>query len=229
MAEYSDPNRKGFKLRGAPMKRNFGIGKPGAPNDKTVNAYTQQSDDATLTTSTNTTSNPSTTNTFVDDNSAGMGGGNTTVPPVTTDNTSSNTSENESYLDKNNINKDGTKNLPERNDGLKGGLLDNWIRKNQGKSFREILGLSKEQIAARKAKKNAKIEAARLAVGSGTETLKQAKLVTRSNKKENRKKKREIRKAKRDKKRLAIYRKKNPVTGKEAINLVTDGGNKSLV
>ena len=186
-----------YRMKGAPMKRNFGIGKPGAPS----------------------------TGEFVEDNSAGFATNNNTNenagivnPPPVVDNNAA-TETNESYLDKEGINKDGTSKLPERNDGLKGGLLDNWIRKNQGKSFREILGLSKEQIAERKANKNAKIEAAKSAVGSGTETLKQAKLVERNRKKTNRKAKRKIKKDAKDKKKLVEYRKKNPVRGKEAINL----------
>ena len=83
-------------------------------------------------------------------------------------------------------------------------------------------------IKNKKAKKAAKVAEAREAVGSGTETLKQAKLVTRANKKADKQAKKDIKKAKRDKKKLAKYRKKNPVRGKEAINLVTGGGNKSL-
>lgn len=173
-----------YRMKGAPMKRNFGIDKPGVPN----------------------------TGEFVDDVSAGFATNNTsntnagivTPPPVVDNNAATET--NESYLDKEGINKDGTSKLSERNDGLKGGLLDNWIRKNQGKSFREVLGLSKEQIAKRKAEKNAKIEVAKSAVGSGTETLKQAKLVDRNTKKVNRKTKRKTKKDARDQEKLVKYK-----------------------
>jgi hypothetical protein len=80
-----------------------------------------------------------------------------------------------------------------------------------------------------KAKKEKSLADAKAAVGSGSETLKQAKLVEKNRKKTNRKAKSDIKKAKRDKKKLAEYRKKNPVRGKEAVDLVTGGGNKSLV
>jgi|21_taG_2_1085346.scaffolds.fasta_scaffold02153_13 hypothetical protein len=80
-----------------------------------------------------------------------------------------------------------------------------------------------------KAKKAKSLADAKAAVGSGSETLKQAKLVERNRKKTDRKAKSDIKKAKRDKKKLAKYRKKNPVRGKEAVDLVTGGGNKSLV
>ncbi len=199
-----------YRMKGAPMKRNFGIGAPKLDDPSEVNPYTQDTDQSTLTSS---SSNSSTSDNFVEDTSAGISTNNTTTNTTPTE-TKTETPSESTY------NKDGTKKDTGRRDGLSGGLLDNWIRKNQGKSFREILGLSKEQIAARKAKKEAKIEAARTAVGSGTETLKQAKLVTRANKKNNRKKKKEIKKAKRNKIRLKKYREKNPVTGKEAINLL---------
>ena len=71
-----------------------------------------------------------------------------------------------------------------------------------------------------KAKKAKRVEGARTAVGSGTETLKQAKLVKRANERDARKAK----KAAKDKAKLAKWRKKNkkakdtnvpPVTDKE--------------
>lgn len=74
----------------------------------------------------------------------------------------------------------------------------------------------------RKTKKAEKLDSAKTAVGSGTETLKQAKLVERNRKKTDRKAKSDIKKAKKDKLKLAKYRKKNPVRGKEAINLLAN-------
>ena len=102
--------------------------------------------------------------------------------------------------------------------------VDRWI----GKPIMEVLGLSKKQREARKAKKAQRIEDAKKAEGEGTETYKQAKLVKRAKKKEDRKARRDIKRAERDRKKLAKFREKNPVTGKEAIDLVTSGGDKSL-
>ena len=118
---------------------------------------------------------------------------------------------------------DKTDATPPPKDEEKG--IDRWI----DKPIMEVLGLAKKQREARKAKKAERVEEAKTAVGSGTETLKQAKLVERNRKKADRKAKSDIKKAKRDKKKLVEYRKKNPVRGKEAISLVTGGGNKSLV
>ena len=102
--------------------------------------------------------------------------------------------------------------------------VDRWI----DKPIMEVLGLSKKQREARKAKKAQRIEDAKKAEGEGTETYKQAKLVKRAKKKEDRKARRDIRRAEIDRKKLAKFREKNPVTGKEAIDLVTSGGDKSL-
>ena len=78
-----------------------------------------------------------------------------------------------------------------------------------------------------KAKKAERLSSAKEAVGSGTETLKQAKTVERNRRKTDTKAKRNIKKAKKDKKKLAEYRKKNPVRGKEAINAFANQTNKS--
>ena len=102
--------------------------------------------------------------------------------------------------------------------------VDRWI----DKPIMEVLGLSKKQREARKAKKAQRIEDAKKAEGEGIETYKQAKLVKRAKKKEDRKARRDIKRAERDRKKLAKFREKNPVTGKEAIDLVTSGGDKSL-
>ena len=95
-------------------------------------------------------------------------------------------------------------------------------------AFKSIRKGVKNIKAKRKTKKAEKLDSAKTAVGSGAETLKQAKLVEKNRKKTDRKAKKEIKKAKKDKLKLAEYRKKNPVRGKEAIKLAT-GGNKSLV
>ena len=79
----------------------------------------------------------------------------------------------------------------------------------------------------RKAKKAERLTSAKEAVGSGTETLKQAKTVERNRRKTDAKAKRNIKKAKKDKKKLAEYRKKNPVRGKEAINALANQTKKS--
>ena len=99
--------------------------------------------------------------------------------------------------------------------------IDRWI----DKPIMEVLGLTKKQREARKERKAQKIADAKKAEGEGTETLKQAKLVKRAKKREDRALKRKIK----DQEKLKKFREKNPVTGKEAINLVTDGGNRSLV
>ena len=78
-----------------------------------------------------------------------------------------------------------------------------------------------------KAKKAERLTSAKEAVGSGTETLKQAKTVERNRRKTDAKAKRNIKKAKKDKKKLAEYRKKNPVRGKEAINAFANQTKKS--
>tara|TARA_R100001594_G_scaffold84417_1_gene118938 strand:+ start:51 stop:686 length:636 start_codon:yes stop_codon:yes gene_type:complete len=88
--------------------------------------------------------------------------------------------------------------------------IDRWI----DKPIMEVLGLTKKQREARKAKKAQRIEDAKKAESEGTETLKQAKLVKRAKKRENRLAKKAIK----DKQKLAKWREKNPVTGKEAIN-----------
>tara|TARA_R110000737_G_scaffold102862_1_gene136246 strand:- start:1272 stop:1994 length:723 start_codon:yes stop_codon:yes gene_type:complete len=182
-----------YRMKGAPMKRNFGIDKPGVPNTG------EFVDDVSAGFATNNTSN---TNAGIVTPPAS-----TVTPPASTSfEDLSNDEKKQSYYEQAGVNPDGTKKLSERNDGLKGGLLDNWIRKNQGKSFREVLGLSKEQIAKRKAEKNAKIEVAKSAVGSGTETLKQAKLVDRNTKKVNRKTKRKTKKDARDQEKLVKYK-----------------------
>ena len=69
-----------------------------------------------------------------------------------------------------------------------------------------------------KAKKAEKLASAQEAVGSGTETLKQAKTVDRNRKKTANKAKKKAKSDAKDKKKLAEYREKNPVRGKEAIN-----------
>ena len=80
--------------------------------------------------------------------------------------------------------------------------IDRWI----DKPILEVLGLTKKQREARKEKRAAKVEEARKAEGEGTETLKQAKLVKRDNKRKARAEKRKAR----DKEKLAKFRKKNP-------------------
>ena len=76
-----------------------------------------------------------------------------------------------------------------------------------------------------KTKKAKRVSEAKTAEGEGTETLKQAKLVKRAKKKEDKKLKSKIK----DQKKLKKYRKKNPVTGKEAISKVTNQNSKKLV
>mgnify|MGYP003128566142 FL=1 len=79
----------------------------------------------------------------------------------------------------------------------------------------------------RKAKKAERLTSAQEAVGSGTETLKQAKTVDRNRKKTANQEKRKAKSDARDKKKLAEYRKKNPVRGKEAINALANQTKKS--
>ena len=80
--------------------------------------------------------------------------------------------------------------------------IDRWI----DKPILEVLGLTKKQREARKEKRAARVEEARKAEGEGTETLKQAKLVKRDDKRKARAEKRKAR----DKEKLAKFRKKNP-------------------
>tara|TARA_R110000744_G_scaffold205745_1_gene324422 strand:+ start:46 stop:702 length:657 start_codon:yes stop_codon:yes gene_type:complete len=78
-----------------------------------------------------------------------------------------------------------------------------------------------------KAKKAEKLSSAQGAVGSGTETLKQAKTVERNRKRTANQAERKAKSDTKDKKKLAKYRKKNPVRGKEAIKLFADQTKKS--
>ena len=71
-----------------------------------------------------------------------------------------------------------------------------------------------------KANKAEKLTSAKEAVGSGNETLKQAKTVERNRKRTANQEKRKAKSDAKDKKKLAEYRKKNPVRGKEAIDLL---------
>jgi len=87
-------------------------------------------------------------------------------------------------------------------------------------AFKSIRKGLKNRKAKKSAKKTQNIADAKEAVGSGTETLKQAKLVEKNRKKVDRKAKRNIKSDAKDKEKLAEYRKKNPVRGKEAINLL---------
>ena len=85
------------------------------------------------------------------------------------------------------------------------------------KSIRRGIKNIKDKKSAKKAEK---LASAKTAVGSGSETLKQAKVVERNRNKTDKKAKKEIEKAKKDKLKLAKYREKNPVRGKEAIKLL---------
>lgn len=182
---------KSRRSKGAPMQRNFGIGKPGVPNNEEFQSpYTNEN----------------------------------TTPPTNSNETNRDIKEtNEDNNINNNVesNKYGEFGNKTKTDSG----IDRWINK----PILEVLGLTKKQIAERKAKKAVKVDAAKKAVGEGTENLKQAKLVERNRKKADRQAKRDAKKAKRNEEKLAKYRKKNPVRGKEAINLFTDGGNKDLV
>ena len=95
-------------------------------------------------------------------------------------------------------------------------------------AFKSIRKGLKNRKAKKSDEKTQNIADAKEAVGSGTENLKQAKLVEKNRKKVDRKAKRKIKSDAKDKKKLAEYRKKNPVRGREAIKLVTGGGDKSL-
>jgi len=81
--------------------------------------------------------------------------------------------------------------------------------------------------AKNKAKKAERITSAKEAVGSGTETLKQAKTVEKNRKRTANQAKRKAKSDAKNKKKLAEYRKKNPVRGKEAINAFANQTKKS--
>ena len=175
---YSKTRRE----RGAPMKRNFGIGAPNTDEtvgyvDPSINAGVIKDDETTTTTTT------------------------TTPPPPE-----------KNYLEKENINPDGTKNSEGRRDGLTGGLLDNWIRKNQGKSFLEVLKLDKKSREERKNKKELEkttnLANANKAIEDGTATLKQIKLVDKNKEKEKKNKEKERERLKKEKIKIAKYNKR---------------------
>ena len=174
---YSKTRRE----RGAPMKRNFGIG---APNTDETVGYVDPSINAGVNKDNETTT--------------------TTTPTVTT--------PEPTYLEKENINPDGTKTIEGRRDGLTGGLLDNWIRKNQGKSFLEVLKLDKKSREERKNKKEEErkinLANANKAIEDGTATLKQIKLVDKNKEKEEKKRKKEIERLKKEKIKIAKYNKR---------------------
>ena len=174
---YSKTRRE----RGAPMKRNFGIGAPST--DETV-GYVDPSINAGINKDSETTTTPS-------------------PPPPPPEQT---------YLEKENINPDGTKNIEGRRDGLTGGLLDNWIRKNQGKSFLEVLKLDKKSREERKNKKEEErkinLANANKAIEDGTATLKQIKLVDKNKEKEEKKRKKEKERLEKEKIKIAKYNKR---------------------
>lgn len=174
---YSKTRRE----RGAPMKRNFGIGAPST--DETV-GYVDPSINAGINKDSETTTTPS-------------------PPPPPPEQT---------YLEKENINPDGTKTIEGRRDGLTGGLLDNWIRKNQGKSFLEVLKLDKKSREERKNKreleKTTNLANANKAIEDGTATLKQIKLVDKNKEKEEKKRKKEKERLEKEKIKIAKYNKR---------------------
>ena len=114
-------------------------------------------------------------------NIAAMTGGTQTTPPT------SDTEYNDS----------GDITSPEKNDFFSG------LRPLQ-----QALGLSKEQRAARKAKKAKKLTDAKTAIKGDTQTLKQQKLVDRTNKRQRRKDIRDIRKSEKDRIKLVKYNKR---------------------
>jgi len=93
---------------------------------------------------------------------------------------------------------DGSLTTPEKDDYFSG------LRPLQS-----LLGLSKEQRAARKLKKANKLTDAKAAEAGGTETFKQAKFVDKAEKKQLKSDKKTARKKAKSDKKLAKYRKKN--------------------
>jgi len=84
--------------------------------------------------------------------------------------------------------------------------IDRWI----DKPIMEVLGLTKEQREARKLKKSTKktenLKAANEAIESGTQTLKQQKLVDRTNRKNLKKENKALEKRTKDQAKLAKYK-----------------------
>tara|TARA_R110000823_G_C15844989_1_gene491593 strand:+ start:38 stop:676 length:639 start_codon:yes stop_codon:yes gene_type:complete len=203
-----------FKMKGAPMHRNFKIGKPGPPS--TTDTETTEVDNGTTSwvdkdgkdKKQNTTATTKSSD-LVGENSKGTDLNLGYTAPKTNDTKENTGGEEKKYKD------DGTKT------GKEG---ENKVANFMNKPILQVLGLTKKQREARKIKKDAKRDAklsnATTAVEEGTETLKQAKTVERNRKKTDRKTKSDIKKAKKDKKKLVKYREKNPVRGKEAINLL---------
>jgi len=173
----------------------------------------------------------------VDENSAGNAdfaamGASTVTPQAGTGNLVQSNIENKETTENTT---DGKSSIYNEDGTLKGG--DKWYEKDaftqsgvgrMYEAFKSIRQGVKNIAEKNKAKKAKNLTEAKEAVGSGTETLKQAKLVERNRIKKDKEAKKNIEKAKKDKIKLAKYRKKNPVRGQEAINLVTGGGNKSL-
>ena len=100
--------------------------------------------------------------------------------------------------------------------------IDRWI----DKPIMEVLGLTKKQREARKLKKSnekaEKLKTANEAIESGTQTLKQQKLVDRTNKKNLKKQNKILAKRTKDQKNLAKYQEKQAKKNKNKNIIKTD-------
>ena len=189
-----------FKLRGAPMHRNFKIGKPGPPS----------------TTDTETTEVDNGVTSWVDKDGKDKKQ-NTTATTKSSDVVGENSKGNDLNLGYTAPKTNETKEEPEvekkayKDDGAKTGKEgENKVANFMNKPILQVLGLTKKQREARKikkdAKRDAKLSSATTAVEEGTQTLKQQKRVDRSAKKSERKATKASKKKAKDQEKLAKYK-----------------------
>jgi len=187
-----------FKMRGAPMHRNFKVGKPGPPSDTDV----VEVDNGTRTkTWVNEDGSDKKQNETADVKSSTVVGKNSTdynlgaVVPKTE------VVKDEKPKAKDYDDDGGKKNSKEGDDK---------VANFMNKPILQVLGLTKKQREARKVKKDAKRDAklsdATTAVKDGTQTLKQQKYVDRTNKKSKKKEDKASKKRTKDQEKLVKYK-----------------------
>jgi len=186
----------GFKMRGAPMHRNFKVGKPGPPSDTDATEV-----DNGTTSWVNKDGSDKNQNKTPDEKSSTVVGKNSTdlnlgaVVPETK------VVKDEKPKAKDYDDKGGKNNSKEGDDK---------VANFMNKPILQVLGLTKKQREARKVKKDAKRDAklsdATTAVKDGTQTLKQQKYVDRTNKKSKKKEDKASKKRTKDQEKLVKYK-----------------------
>ena len=211
-----------FKMKGNPMQRNFGIGV--SPMKQTASDEQTDATDAgpgNYDTPTTATTTPTVVEEETKEKKSGTSAGDlSNVVPTASTATNEDGADIGDGLDK--AKKDAEEEKLKAQ-SKKEMYANAWQDSGAGHIVEAVKSI-RRGIKNLKAKKAKRVSEAKTAVGSGTETLKQAKLVKRAKKREDKALKRKAK----DQKKLAEYRKKNPVTGTEAIKLATGGG-KSLV